>query len=133
MIKSHLKDVINLKEWIAMQKVNVVATASIVLGDLPEKSQKACSLDYYLIQNECFMEDAEVSPVYGVRVDFLEAGHLVNSAEISDVTASIESGKYLINLLSKNTVTPTSLIDVIEDYLVSEYDTKFQMDVVETA
>jgi hypothetical protein len=116
-----------------MQKVNVVSSTTIVLGDLPENSLKACSLVYYLIQNLCSTDGAENRPVYGIRVELLEMGKLVNVSELSDVTVSIERGKYLMNLLSKSAVTPLSLIDVIEDFLAVEYDTQYNMVTVETA
>jgi hypothetical protein len=105
-----------------MQKVNVVAITTATLEEKTNVSLKVCSLNYYLLQNTCKAEDASSKPVYGIRVELTNKGALIDSAEISDVTSSMERGKFLLSLLSKNTVTPTSLLDVIEDYLVIEYE-----------
>jgi hypothetical protein len=116
-----------------MQKVNVVAITTANLGERTEEEAKVCSLNYYLLQNTCMAEGAANAPVYGIRVELTEFGRLLDSAEISDVTTSMESGKYLINLLSNNTVTPVSLKDVIEDYLVVENDIDYSTVIAETA
>jgi hypothetical protein len=116
-----------------MQKANVVASTTIVLGELPENSLKACSLVYYLIQNLCTADENENRPVYGIRVELLEMGKLVHASELNDVTASIEKGKYLLNLLSKNAVTPISLMDVIEDFMAVDLDIQYNTIIMETA
>lgn len=116
-----------------MRKVNVVASTTTVFGDLPENPLNACSLVYYLIQNPCMADESENRLVYGIRVELLEMGKLVNVSEINDITASIENGKYLLNLLSKNTVTPTGLMDVVEDFVAVEYDIQYNTVTAETA
>jgi hypothetical protein len=116
-----------------LQKVNVVASTTIVLGDLPENSLKACSLAYYLIQNSCAADGLENKSVYGIRVELLEMGKLVEASELKDITSSNEKGKYLLALLSKNAVTPVSLSDVIEDFMAADYDTQYSAVTVETA
>lgn len=116
-----------------MQKVNVVAISTAILGELTDSQAKVCSLNYYLLQDTCTAEGAANKPVFGIRVELTNMGRLVDTAEICDVTTSIERGKYLINLLSNNTVTPVSLVDVIEDYLAIEYDIDYNAAIVETA
>jgi hypothetical protein len=116
-----------------MQKVNVVAITTAVLEEMTDVPSKLCSLNYYLLQNTCMAEGAANLPVYGIRVELTNTGRLVDSAEICDVTTSMERGKYIISLLSKNTVTPVSLFDVIADYLAIEYDIDYSTVTAETA
>lgn len=116
-----------------MQKVNVVAITTAVLEEMSDVPLQVCSLNYYLLQNTCMAEEDANLPVYGIRVELTNQGRLIDAAEICDVTASMERGKYLINLLSKNTVTPISLLNVIEDYLAIEYDIDYSIVAAETA
>ena len=105
-----------------MQKVNVVAITTATLEEKSCISSKLCSLNYYLLQNTCKAEHTSSKPVFGIRVELTNKGSLIDTAEISDITSSLERAKYLLDLLSRNTVTPISLLDVIEDYLVIQYD-----------
>lgn len=116
-----------------MRKVNVVAITTAILEVRTDLETKVCSLNYYLLQNTSVADGYSILPVYGVRVELTDMGRLIDEAEFCDVTISIERGKYLLNLLSNNTVTPVSLKDVIEDYLAIEYDIDYSTYTAETA
>jgi hypothetical protein len=116
-----------------MRKVNVVAITTAIFEERTDVETKVCSLNYYLLQNTSTADGYAILPVYGIRVELTNMGRLVDSAELCDVTVSIERGKYLINLLSNNTVTPVSFKDVIEDYLAIEYDIDYSTFTAQTA
>ncbi len=66
-------------------------------------------MTYYLLAEE----NLEGAEQYGVRVES-ETG---DRAEVRKVTISSRSILELLGLLMRNTVTPVSLQDVIEDWL----------------
>lgn len=71
---------------------------------------------YSLIECTC-----DIAPVqtYGVAVSFHATGGDVNSAQVDDISCSQKQVEDLLQSLMKNTVTPVSLRDVVEDYLAS--------------
>jgi hypothetical protein len=54
---------------------------------------------------------------YGVCAKLYLADKLVDESSVSDVTCSKSEMITLIEALSRNTVTPVTLRDVIEDYI----------------
>lgn len=71
---------------------------------------------YSLIECTC-----NIAPVqtYGVAVSFQSAGGNTEAAQIEDIGCSQTQVEDLLQLLMKNTVTPITLHDVVEDYLAS--------------
>lgn len=54
---------------------------------------------------------------YGVRAEMYLADELIDESAVSDVTCSKNEMITIIEALSRNTVTPVTLRDVIEDYI----------------
>lgn len=69
----------------------------------------ALSLSYSVL-----VDEAQAPTRYGVRVAELSTGEL---AEALDVTSKPERAHELIGQLARNTVTPTTLADVVGDWL----------------
>lgn len=75
-------------------------------------------LIYTLLEGRCSEEEFRSIPVYGIRTELLYDGKLTDSCEVCDVTTKKDMAAGLLELLSRNTVTPCTLKDVVEDFLV---------------
>jgi hypothetical protein len=69
---------------------------------------------YYLREEKCG-EDGHTG--YGVTAELCRNGKVVSRADVSDVTIDKMKMLELIVMLSRNSVTPITLTDVIEDSL----------------
>ena len=74
------------------------------------KASGPLTLEYYLLVSP-LAEDLEI---YGVKIVERRSG---TAASAPGLTASSRRILHLITLLSKGTVTPTSLPDIVEDWL----------------
>ena len=74
------------------------------------KASGPLTLEYYLLVSP-LAEDLEI---YGVKIGERRSG---TAASTPGLTASSRRILHLIDLLSKGTVTPTSLPDIVEDWL----------------
>lgn len=74
------------------------------------KASGPLTLEYYLLVSP-LAEDLEI---YGIKIVERQSG---TAASAPGLTASSRRILHLIDLLSKGTVTPTSLPDIVEDWL----------------
>lgn len=85
---------------------------------LPERSgSEKMEILYYLVSGPCDEDDASICQTYGVEVRLMCGTRLVAQDTVGDITASEREAKDLLELLYRNTVTPVTLRDVIEDRL----------------
>ncbi|MBE7042408.1 MAG: hypothetical protein E7399_02820 [Ruminococcaceae bacterium] len=85
--------------------------------DLP---QGDCCLEYYLIKNSVLNLPPRIHLfTYGVEIikRSCDNGEVLETKMISDVCCSVIRMNNMISVLARNTVTPMSLHDVIEDFL----------------
>ena len=54
---------------------------------------------------------------FGIEARLYSGDKLIDEAAVNDVTCSQDEAIAMIGILSKNTVTPVTLKDVIEDYI----------------
>lgn len=94
-----------------------VATRSTFLGG--QCSQK---LVYSLVECSCRAEGLESVSVFGIRTELICEGKITDKAEIEDITSVEAQAVELLNALCDNTVTPCTLKDVVEDYIVELED-----------
>lgn len=85
------------------------------------------NLEYYQIEetlNECCLE----SIVYGVAVKMMQIydnGYIVNTGKrIYSLFCSENSARVFIEMLVRNNVTPTTLQEIAEDYIISKFRTE---------
>lgn len=97
--------------WGEMQMEQPKQTA-----ELKEGERCVGVIDYSLTL--CTCEAASVQS-YGVSVLFKGADGLSRSAQVDDISCSRACVEELLHLLTKNTVTPATLHDVVEDFLAA--------------
>lgn len=67
-------------------------------------------LAYYVLAEDC----ADELRHYGVKIIERNTGEM---AQITDLTTEASTAYRLVDKLAKNTVTPSSLMDIISDWL----------------
>ncbi len=72
------------------------------------------SFDYYLLVDELCLGEDLACESYGVKVARTGGGE---EAQAPNVTASVGRIDALMDLITRNFVTPTTLRDVVEDWL----------------
>ena len=70
----------------------------------------------YYLQNGDYQGDAPHRG-FGIEARLYDDGRLVDSCVVEDIAVKQAGVLELIELLSRNTVTPVTLRDVVEDYL----------------
>lgn len=73
-------------------------------------------LKYFLLEDT---HEAEQTISYGVEIRKTESGQ-VEVETVKGVTDSKEMADHLIELLVTNTVTPISLVNVVDDYITEK-------------
>lgn len=68
------------------------------------------NLSYYLIENE---------NRYGIEVEKIYNSKVQESKAIYDISTNKENMNYLLNKISDGKVTPTTLYDIVTDYINS--------------
>lgn len=98
---------------------NIVITKTNCEEIVNELSVGNSKLVYRLIKNTKSI-DGEVNDVYGIEVEC----SLFGSREISrveDVTTKLDLATELFEVIADNAVLPSSLKDIIEDFIVKNY------------
>lgn len=86
-------------------------------ADLPvENFKKNYELNYYIIQHEDIIED-NVCRTYGIRIEKMDDGNVIESEEVKDISSYINVVQELTNKLIQGIVTPVSLKYIVEDYI----------------
>lgn len=70
------------------------------------------NLSYYLIENEN-------NNGYGIEVEKIYNSKVQESKAIYDISTNKEDMNYLLNKISDGKVTPTTLYDIVTDYINS--------------
>ena len=73
-------------------------------------------LKYFLLIQEIEIENNLICENYGVKVS-INGGEEEDTAEAPNITMNATPIHSLLDLLSRNPVTPVSLADVLEDWL----------------
>lgn len=74
------------------------------------------SLHYYATECEIIIEGTK-AVVYGIRVEKRYEECVKEAEEFCDVTISYDDIMRLTDLMYRNSVTPVSVINIIEDYI----------------
>jgi hypothetical protein len=97
----------------------------IFYGQTMLNDRDETELEYFLIP-EHISEDYCDLMCYGIKVKkttyFDGGGKTVESKQINNVFYSHDEAERFIRLILKNSVTPTALRDVVEDYIVESID-----------
>lgn len=95
------------------------ANESISSQFISEAGEKS-TLDYSLVNSELVMDDGTSKEIYGIRVQKKVAGKEPVTSTIVDITSSKKRALEILNLISKNQVTPITLKDVIENLVADQ-------------
>jgi hypothetical protein len=82
----------------------------------PQETENGRLRISYFLKSEKFAGDAPHTG-FGIEAKLYMEDELVDDVTVSDVACSQSEVTALIGLLSRNTVTPVTLRDVIEDYI----------------
>lgn len=78
------------------------------------------TVEYYLITNKIGGEYCDLMS-YGVKLvktaRFLGGGKTVEAKQINNIFYNIDDAERFLSILKRGTVTPTTLSDVVEDYI----------------
>ena len=83
---------------------------------MPVESMKSNELDFQVNTTSCKAQDCEGHLVFGLEVNYFEAG-VENNFLIEDISTKKEDVQKLIILLDNNDVTLDQLSYIIEDYI----------------
>lgn len=103
----------------AQQKNNIVVTKTNGEKIIKELSVGNSKLVYRLIKNTKSI-DGQVNDVYGIEVESSLFDNL-EIARVEDVTTKLDFAQELLEIIADNAVLPTSLKDIIEDFIVKKY------------
>ena len=98
---------------------NIVITKTNSEETINQLSIGNSKLVYRLIKNTKSI-DGQVNDVYGIEVE----SSLFSDKEIArveDVTTKIDLAKELFEIIVDNAVLPSSLKDIVEDFIVKKY------------
>lgn len=74
-------------------------------------------IDYYLTSQICASDGATPTVVYGIESESIRNGRQGSRATTLDISPNQNEVESIIEKFSRNTVTPITLRDVVEDYL----------------
>jgi hypothetical protein len=100
------------KERMSMQQENPISIAVLNPEDVKKNRMH---VNYYL-QSSTYAGEAPHEG-FGIKAQLYHENRLIDESTIEDVTSSKDELMELIETLSRNTVTPVTLKDVIEDYI----------------
>ena len=98
-----------------MKKVKILFCNEISLED-----KRRVKLDYYL--TECYAEQDESQPYYGVGIDKYLEGE-VETEEVLGISHSKDKVVAILKKLFQHTVTPLSMIEILDDLMSEAYYT----------
>jgi hypothetical protein len=96
------------------QRLSSQFFASISLGSPVSKTEK---IKYFIVESKCKTQGVEGATVYGIVAEAEIDGKIVDKCAIEDVSSNKDEVLRLIEKLARNTVTPVTLADVVEDFI----------------
>ena len=87
---------------------------SVAVLDAPHAGSRQMRVCYFLTSNAYSGETPHTG--FDIEARLYSNDQLVDATAVADVTCSRQEAVALIELLAKNTVTPVTLKDVVEDY-----------------
>lgn len=94
-----------------MRHVNLIGEKQVLVDDV-----KMMILSYYLIEESSKVKDEQVNNLYGIRIQ-KQFGGIVESEEVEALSYSKEVVLQLIETLMEFTVTPMTLVEVVDDLI----------------
>lgn len=95
-----------------MSYVNLIGEKRVLVDD-----EKEMILGYYLIKEPSkVVNDEDVNNLYGIRIQ-KQFGGIVESEEVQALSYSKEVVLQLIETLMEYTVTPMTLVEVVDDLI----------------
>lgn len=104
---------------VAQSQGNIVISKTNNEKIISELSVGNSKLKYRLIKNTRSI-DGQVNDVYGIEVESSLFDNL-EIARVEDVTTKLEFAQELLETIADNAVLPTSLKEIIEDFIVEKY------------
>lgn len=94
-----------------MKHVNLIGEKQVLVDD-----EKMMILSYYLIEESSKVKDEQVNNLYGIRIQ-KQFGGIVESEEVEALSYSKEVVLQLIETLMEFTVTPMTLVEVVDELI----------------
>lgn len=94
-----------------MRHVNLIGEKQVLVDD-----EKMMILSYYLIEDSSKVKDEQVNNLYGIRIQ-KQFGGIVESEEVEALSYSKEVVLQLIETLMEFTVTPMTLVEVVDELI----------------
>ena len=95
-----------------MEHKNLVYSLKVASEQLYNFEEAPFALEYYIVQSK---DKGEDSLVYGVEIKKLVDGKVAEEASEYRVGRTFERAKHLLDVLAHHTVTPTGLLDIMEE------------------
>lgn len=93
-----------------MKRIDLIGERNVELED-----QREMVLNYYLIE-EPSKANGDMNYLYGIKIE-KQFGGIVESEEVEAISYSKEVVLQLINTLMECTVTPMTLVEVVDDLI----------------
>lgn len=95
-----------------MEKRNFMNSVDIVADKLNGLQEDIFNLEYYMVETN---DTEDKGIIYGVEIRKIKNGRVEEVVSEYQVCRSHDRAKKFIGVLASNTVTPSGLIDLIED------------------
>lgn len=93
-----------------MKQITLVGRREVIVD------KRSMQLEYYLIQESSVSKESEVKSIYGIKIQKL-FGEAIESDEVGGISYSKEVVLQLIDTLMKATVTPLTMVEVLDDLI----------------
>lgn len=93
-----------------MKQITLIGEKEVIVED------GSMQLEYYLIQESSVSKESGLKSIYGIKI-LKKLGGVVESEEVKGISYSKEVVMQLIETLMKFTVTPMTMVEVLDDLI----------------
>lgn len=93
-----------------MKQITLIGEKEVIVED------GSMQLEYYLIQESSVSKESDMKSIYGIKI-MKKLGGAVESEEVKGISYSKEVVMQLIDTLMKFTVTPMTMVEVLDDLI----------------
>lgn len=95
-----------------MEKRNLINTVDIFTDKLYECDEVGFNLEYYMVETN---DTNDKGFIYGVEIRKVKNGKVEEVVSEYQVCRSFDRARRFVEVLANNTVTPSGLVDLIQD------------------
>lgn len=95
-----------------MEKRNLINSVDVTTDELYGHEEQGFNLEYYMVETN---DTQDNDFIYGVEIRKVKNGRVQEVVSEYQICRTYDRAKRFIDVLAKNTVTPSGLVDIIKD------------------